>query len=226
MELLWGALPPDLESSLVRALDRPAREALELGRARPARSLALGAAGLALWSGSSLLANGLLGRWTGFDALGGALESLAIAVPGLLIFSMYLRVAVPPRALLAAQAVGLWTAGVVGACLVPLLAFMALATHGAPEALHLRGVLIPAAGLAVAMAVPLRILVALDRSSRARWMGRLFVATVAVSFLFQLQLSFPYMLDVSGEGLSADLSSSVVSPYAGTVRRWDARHGR
>ncbi|MBS2032956.1 MAG: hypothetical protein JST54_34105 [Deltaproteobacteria bacterium] len=197
MELVVGARAPELWSTLLRPVDRPAREALELGRAPAMRTAALGAAGIALWSASGLLANGLLGAWGSFDALGGALESLAVALPALIVFGVYLRLDLGPRALLAAQAVGLWTAGLVCVCVLPLLAFLAVMSHGELWALHLRGVLLPVMGLAVATAVPLRILITVDRSARARWLGRAFVSTVAVAFLFKLLLAFPWMLDLS-----------------------------
>jgi hypothetical protein len=85
----------------------------------------------------------------------------------------------------------------VCAAVLPLLAFMAFAAHGELWALHVRGVLLPALGLAVATAVPLRVLIAVDRSARARLLGHAFVSTVAVAFLFRLLLAFPWMLDLS-----------------------------
>ena len=197
MELVVGARAPELWSKLLRPVDRPAREALELARAPALRTAGLAAAGIALWSASEELANGLLGAWGTFDALSGALESLAVALPALIVFGVYARLELGARALLAEQAVGLWTAGLVTACMLPLLAFLAEMSHGELWALHLRGVLLPVTGLAVATAVPLRILITVDRSARARWLGRAFVSTVAVAFLFKLLLAFPWMLDLS-----------------------------
>jgi len=197
MERTLNLLPPELSGALLYPLDRPARAALDLGRAPLSRTAALGAAGLGLWAVSSVLANGLLGAWHSFDALGGALEALAVAFPGLLVFAAYLRVSVPSRALLAAQAVALWTCGVVSACLLPLLAFLAAASHGQLFALHLRGLLVPVVGLGVASAVLLRVLRTFDARPRTRLLSHAFVAMVSVAFLVKLQMSFPYLLDLA-----------------------------
>ncbi|MFP2934214.1 hypothetical protein ACLESO_55660 [Pyxidicoccus sp. 3LG] len=126
----------DLSYSLLRALDRPAREALELARRPLLATVAPALLGLFLVATASTLAGFVSPE--GFqlaprlDGVRAVFESLLVVVPGTLVFASYLRLRVSPRAFLAATSIGLLAAGLMAACVLPLMAFFVLVAHDAP----------------------------------------------------------------------------------------------
>ncbi len=168
MKPTFGTLP----SSVLDALDRPAREALRL-QARPVWvTAAVGAAGamlIALASLSSLALDDLhfggelLPR---IDLLRAVLESFAAVVPSAILLSAYFRVAVSPRVVAASIALGLLVAGVVVAASLPLMAYLTLFSRARP--LIAPGAALPIIALAAAAATSARILRSIDPTARAR----------------------------------------------------------
>jgi hypothetical protein len=185
--------PADLRGSLQRALDRPAREALEIARKPLAFMLAPALSGAFLVAASSLVAGlmipelhwGHLARDVHARGLLAAAEALAVVVPGLVVFAGYFRLRAPIGALLAATGIGLLLAGVVSVSLVPLVAFLAVVSRSPEAGLFASELLIPGIALGAAVLVPLRLIEAVDRSDRATWLGRAFAAVAAVAFSLQ-----------------------------------------
>ena len=165
-----------VESFVLRALDRPARSALELSGRPPWLTLAPALAGLALVALSCAFCEALvpahsrlLGR---LDVLRAALEALAVVAPSAVVLTTLLGLRAPPRLLIASFALALFTAGVVAACLAPLAAFLAVVSSSAPEVTLVPVLLLPGVTLAVHGAVTVRVLDALDGSPLARGFGR------------------------------------------------------
>ena len=176
----------DWSRTLLRALDRPARHALDLARRPWLHTVAPAVVGLFLVAASTTVAAWLDPSSRGLspraDVLRALCESLAVVVPGLAVLATYARLRITPGALVAGAALGLLVAGVVSLSLVPLMAFLALVSRDVVFVLRGLALLVPAVALASVAVVVLRVLDAVDRSARAQWLGRGFVVGLFVVF--------------------------------------------
>lgn len=179
-----------LTHSLLRAVDRPAREVLDMARRPWWATAAPALLGLFLVSAATALAS--LVSPAGFqllprlDALRAILEALLVVVPGTLVFALYLRLRVSARALLGATALGLLAAGLVAACLLPLMAFLVLVSGKAPLILALPALLVPGIALGTLAGLPVRVIAALDPSPAAQWLARGFAFFLGAVFLLRI----------------------------------------
>ncbi|WP_375771939.1 hypothetical protein NR798_13965 [Archangium gephyra] len=184
----------DLVNSLLRAVDRPAREALDMARRPLAVTLAPALLGIFLVAASSAL-SGFVSS-TGLrlvprlDALRAVFEALLVVIPGTLVFAIYLQLRLTTRVLLAATSIGLLAAGLVSTCVMPLMAFLVLVSGDAPVVLALPAVFVPGLALATLAALPLRVITALDTSRAAWWMSRAFAFFLGAVFLLRVHASF------------------------------------
>lgn len=157
--------------SLWRAVDRPAHEALRLADRPLSATLAPAALGMALVAAASTAAHALLRLHElpmfGFDVLKGVFEALLIVLPGTMVFAIYLRIRLRTRVLLASASIGLLAAGLVAACVLPLMVFLSLVSETS-FVLALPSLLVPSLALATAAAIPGRIITTLDVSRTAR----------------------------------------------------------
>jgi hypothetical protein len=173
---------PHLMDSLLRSLDRPARAALELARRPLSATVAPALLGIFLVAVASALAGCI--SLSGFrlvprlDALRAVFESLLVVVPGTTVFAIYLRLRIPARAFLSATALGLLAAGVVAACVLPLMAFNA----DVPIPL----LFVPGLALATVAAFPARVITSLDSSRAARWLSRAFIFFLGAVFVLRI----------------------------------------
>lgn len=169
--------------ALLGLLDRPALSALQLARRAPAATLAPAAVGVGLAvvgaAGADLATAGSSLALHGLRAL---LEALAVVVPTSLISFTYVNLRVPPRAFLAAAALGLATAGVVGLSLLPLLAFAAVAGQGALPFFAQPAVLLPFAFTVAVGAVVLRVVRSVDPRPVGRACSVVFFALLLGAF--------------------------------------------
>ena len=155
--------------AMQRMVDRPAREALLLGRAHPLGIAAPAFVGLALIASSTLL-GGLLGgdgsvriADAGLFAL---LEALAMAFPMLLVMSNLAGLRLTPATLISAGGISLGVAGLACVLMLPLLAFLSLcAGHGNPATV-LRALLVPAVALSSVVGVLSRVLRTIENSAK------------------------------------------------------------
>jgi len=181
---------PHLTHLLFRAVDRPAREALELSRRPFWATLAPALVGVFLVAIASAAAAAVSPR--GFvlggrlDGLRAIFEALLVVVPGATVFSVYLRLRLPARALLAATALGLLAAGLVATCVLPLMAFLVLVSTDAPGVLALPALLVPTLALCTLALIPFRVITSLDPSDSARWLARLFAFFLVVVFALRV----------------------------------------
>src|SRR5690348_13019291 len=99
---LMGTAPPqsavgrlDLANALLRSVDRPAREALDMARRPLVATLAPALLGTLLVAATSAAAGFVSpsGLWLAprLDALRAVFEALLVVVPGTLVFAIYLR---------------------------------------------------------------------------------------------------------------------------------------
>ena len=180
---------PHALNSLLRSLDRPARTALDLARRPVWATLAPALSGLFLVAASTVVAGafsreGL--RWLPqLDALRAVLESLLVVVPGTTVLAIYLRLRISARSLLAGISLGLLSAGVVAACLLPLVAFLSVVAVESRRALPLSS-LVPAIALATVGLFSARVMTALDSSSDTRWLARSFICFLGAVFLLRI----------------------------------------
>jgi hypothetical protein len=180
----------DLTNSLLRAVDRPAREALDLARRPLWATLAPALLGLVLVAATSA-ASGFVST-TGprfvprLDALRAVFEALLVVVPGTVVFAIYLRLRLSTRVLLAATAIGLLAAGLVATCVMPLMAFLVLVAREAPTILVLPSVFVPGLALATVAALPVRVITTLDSSRAAWWLSRAFAFFLGAVFLLRM----------------------------------------
>ncbi|HLM47464.1 MAG TPA: hypothetical protein VEY88_18850 [Archangium sp.] len=180
----------DLTNSLLRAVDRPAREALDLARRPLTATLAPALLGLVLVAATSA-ASGFVSS-TGLrlvprlDALRAVFEALLVVIPGTVVFAIYLRLRLSTRVLLAATAIGLLAAGLVATCVMPLMAFLVLVAKDAPTILVLPSVFVPGIALATVAALPVRVITALDPSRAAWWLSRAFAFFLGAVFLLRM----------------------------------------
>lgn len=181
---------PDLMNSLLRAVDRPAREALELSRRPWMATLAPALLGLVLVATNAALtgfvsAQGLrlMPRVDALSALG---EALLVVVPSTLVFSVYLRLGLSPRVLLAATALGLLAAGLVTTCVMPLMAFLVLVSKEAPLILALPSLFVPGLALATLASVVVRVITSLGASRSAWWTSRAFALLLLAVFCLRV----------------------------------------
>ncbi len=180
----------DLTNSLLRAVDRPAREALDLARRPLTATLAPALLGLVLVAATSA-ASGFVSS-TGLrlvprlDALRAVFEALLVVIPGTVVFAIYLRLRLSTRVLLAATAIGLLAAGLVATCVMPLMAFLVLVAKDAPTILVLPSVFVPGLALATVAALPVRVITALDPSRAAWWLSRAFAFFLGAVFLLRM----------------------------------------
>ncbi len=183
----------DLVNSLLRAVHRPAREALDMARRPLAATLAPALLGLFLIAATSASAGFVspegLQLAPRLDALRAVFEALLVVIPGTLVFAIYLRLRLTTRVLLAATSIGLLAAGLVATCVMPLMAFLVLVSRDAPFILDLPSVFVPGLALATLAALPLRVITALDTSRAAWWMSRAFAFFLGAVFLLRVHSS-------------------------------------
>jgi hypothetical protein len=184
----------DLIHSLLRAVDRPAREALDMARRPLAATLAPALLGIFLVAATSATAGfvspGGLRLAPRLDALRAVFEALLVVVPGTLVFAIYLRLRLTTRVLLAATSIGLLAAGLVATCVMPLMAFLVLVAQDAPLILALPAVFVPGLALATLAALPVRVITSLDSSQAAWWMSRAFAFFLGAVFLLRVHAFF------------------------------------
>lgn len=184
----------DLIHSLLRAVDRPAREALDMARRPLAATLAPALLGIFLVAATSATAGfvspGGLRLAPRLDALRAVFEALLVVVPGTLVFAIYLRLRLTTRVLLAATSIGLLAAGLVAICVMPLMAFLVLVAQDAPLILALPAVFVPGLALATLAALPVRVITSLDSSQAAWWMSRAFAFFLGAVFLLRVHAFF------------------------------------
>jgi len=184
---------PHALNSLLRSLDRPARTALDLARRPLWATVAPALLGIFLVAASSALAGCI--SIQGFrlaprlDSLRAVFESLLVVVPGTTVFAIYLRLRISARSFLAATALGLLSAGVVAACLLPLVAFLAVVAEESRSALPL-SMLAPGIALATVALLPARVMTALDPSRNARWLARAFIFFLGAVFVLRINAAF------------------------------------
>lgn len=180
----------DLTNSLLRAVDRPSREALDLARRPLSATLAPALLGLVLVAATSA-ASGFVST-TGLrfaprlDALRAVFEALLVVIPGTVVFAIYLRLRLSTRVLMAATAIGLLAAGLVATCVMPLMAFLVLVSKDAPIILALPSVFVPGLALATVAALPVRVITTLDPSRAAWWLSRAFAFFLGAVFLLRM----------------------------------------
>ncbi|QRN94711.1 hypothetical protein JRI60_37180 [Archangium violaceum] len=183
----------DLIDSLLRAVDRPAREALDMARRPLAATLAPALLGLFLVAASSATVGFIspegLQLVPRLDALRAVFEALLVVIPGTLVFAIYLRLRLSTRTLLAATAIGLFAAGLVATCVLPLMAFLMLVSREAPLVLALPSVFVPALALSTLAALPVRVITSLDPSRAAWWLSRAFAFFLGAVFLLRVHTS-------------------------------------
>ncbi len=184
----------DLIHSLLRAVDRPAREALDMARRPLSATLAPALLGIFLVAATSAAAGfvspGGLRLVPRLDALRAVFEALLVVVPGTGVFSIYLRLHLTTRVLLASTSIGLLAAGLVAACVMPLMAFLALVARDAPLILALPSIFVPGLALATLAALPVRVITSLDASRAAWWMSRAFAFFLGAVFLLRVHTYF------------------------------------
>ena len=192
-----GPTPPEaamgrleLMNSLMRAVDRPAREALDLARRPWAATLGPTLLGLFLVAASSALVGFISPEGVRlaphFDTLSALFEALAVVFPGTLVFAIYLRLRISPRVLLASLSIGLLAAGLVAACALPLMAFLALVSREAPHLLALPALFVPGLALTTLMTLPVRVITALDGSRPAWVLSRAFAVCLGAVFFLRI----------------------------------------
>jgi hypothetical protein len=181
----------DLSSSLLRALDRPARQALELSRQPLRETVAPALLGLFLIATSSVLAG--LATPEGarvalrLDAVRAALESLCVVVPGTAVFAIYLRLRISTRTFLAGTAIGLLAAGLMAACVLPLMGFLVLLSTERDWLIRgLLSLMVPGLALATVAVLPVRVITSLDRSPTALWLSRAFAFFLIAVFVLRV----------------------------------------
>jgi hypothetical protein len=174
-----------------KALDRPAATTLEL-EARPVlhtAALALTGAGLVAAAGlaSSALLPGVVEMGRQGQAMWSMLLAWGVSAPVLIAAAGHLGLALRPRAMLAALAIALLTAGLVATATVPLLAYLAVIPNaGSSFILLVRALLNPVLALVAGTVVPQRVLRSLDGSRRAEAVSQLFALTTVTLFLLRL----------------------------------------
>jgi hypothetical protein len=180
----------DLTNSLLRSVDRPAREALDLARRPLTATLAPALLGLVLVAATSAASGFVSSTGLRFvprlDALRAVFEALLVVIPGTVVFAIYLRLRLTTRVLLAATAIGLLAAGLVATCVMPLMAFLVLVAKDAPTILVLPSVFVPGIALATVAALPVRVITALDPSRAAWWLSRAFAFFLGAVFLLRM----------------------------------------
>ncbi len=191
---------PNLTYSLLRAVDRPAREALAMGRRPLGATVAPALLGLFLVAASSAAAGlvspsgvRLVPR---LDALRAVFEALAVVVPGTLVFATYLRLRLSARVLLAGTAIALLAAGLVSVCVLPLMAFLVVVSHEVPSVLALPALLVPGLALATVAALPIRVITALDPSKTALWLARGFAFFLVAVFSLRVHAALINLYDL------------------------------
>lgn len=181
---------PNLIDSLLRLLDRPARSALELARRPFAATLAPAMLGVFLVAGASALAGCI--SLSGFrlvprlDVLRAVFEALLVVIPASCVFSVYLHLRIPTRALLASTALGLLAAGVVATCILPLMGFIAVVGVRSHAELPIPLIFVPGLALATVAALVSRVIVSLDSSRSARWLARGLLFSLGAVFVLRI----------------------------------------
>jgi hypothetical protein len=181
---------PHLIDTLLRLLDRPSRSALELSRRPLTATLAPALLGTFLVAAASALSGCI--SLSGFrlvprlDVLRAVFEALLVVVPGTTVFAVYLKLRLSARTLLAATALGLLAAGVVAACVLPLMGFIAVVAVKSRMDLPLPLLGVPGLALATVAALPARVIVSLDSSKAARWLARAFIFCLGAVFVLRI----------------------------------------
>lgn len=183
----------DLVNSLLRAVDRPAREALDMARRPLVATLAPALLGIFLVAATSAAAGfvspGGLRLAPRLDALRAVFEAMLVVIPGTLVFAIYLRLRLSTRVLLAATSIGLLAAGLVATCVMPLMAFLVVVSREAPPILALPALFVPGLALATLAALPVRVITALDSSRAAWWLSRAFAVFLGAVFILRVHAS-------------------------------------
>lgn len=181
--------PIHLGDLVAGAADRPAREALVLAQRHWAQTLGRATFGAALMAAASLgaalieQASGYLAPRTGHvDGLRAAMEALVIVLPGLLVFSVYLRLHLSPRVVGAAVSLGLLIGGVVATATLPLLAFLTLTVRSPRGPVLVLQLAAPLVALGAAAIIPTRVFTALDRRFRARGLAYAYALALFTAF--------------------------------------------
>lgn len=184
---------PHLLNSLLRSLDRPARAALELSRSRLSATLAPALLGSFLAAAALLLAGCItvsgFQRVPRLDALRAVFEALLVVVPGTTVFAIYLRLRFSARAFLAATSLGLLAAGVVAACILPLVAFLVVVASETHSLISAPLLLVPAISLATVGVLTGRVMTALDSSRGAYWLSRAFIFFLGAVFILRMDMA-------------------------------------
>lgn len=159
----------------------PAREAVALSKRSIFVTASMAFGGLSVIAATTLAIGALDPAPFNADLLRAALEALLVVVPATIVFSVYARLDLGPRTLLAATAIGLLVAGLVSVALMPLMAFISL-TDRMTSAFSAPAVLLPAIALAATATVPARVIRALDHSARANLLRVGFVVVLFAAF--------------------------------------------
>lgn len=175
---------------LLRALDLPARHAVELGQRPLLATLAplLGGLGLMSIASSAAALIDLPGPSFGvprLEALLAGFEALLVVMPALLIAAMYAGLRMGPRTLAAALAVAVLAGGMVAVSLVPLMAFLGLVERTKEGLQFAMSPLVPTVALVAVSAVTSRVMTTLDASVRSLWLARAFIALLFSVFVFR-----------------------------------------
>jgi hypothetical protein len=178
-----------IRDGIFRALDRPAREALELARRPTVHTATPAAVGVVLIAVASIVAalpslaahnTRDLGLALSVDGLRPLLETLAAIMPLTLVLSGYLRLATSSRAILAAFAIGLLLAGVVSVSLLSMVFFLVVVSGDNVAVPTLLSMVIPCVALGTILSVVVRVSGTIDPSRRA-WLVTRFAATLAAA---------------------------------------------
>jgi hypothetical protein len=124
-------------SAWLTAVDRPARQSLDLAREPASKTMVIAAAGSALVAVASLLSEALANSQANLQLPEGRLvqaffESLILVLPSSAILFAFANLRLPARALFSAAAVGLLVAGLVTISTLPLMGYLVLVSRAAP----------------------------------------------------------------------------------------------
>lgn len=170
-----------------RALDLPAREALELGRRGVLASLAPAAVGLGVVALSSLATDALAPvHPIGLAALRALLVAMVTVVPGTAALVVHRKLSLGPRGVLAAVSVASLVAGVASAALLPLIAYVRLVARAGAQFLGFFPLLVALVGLAAIALVPGRVMRAIDPRPASAAISYLYGHGLVAVFAFEL----------------------------------------
>ncbi len=189
--------------ALLRAIDRPAHEAVRLARGPWMRLFSPGLLGVALIATACLIVSlpGLLG--TGGDGspavdiegLLALVETLLVVTPVMLSTAAYARLQLTPRVVIAALSVCLLVAGVVSMSSLPMVAYLLVNSRDVGFLLVVLSLIVPGLAFGSVLVILFRVFTTLDPSSRSRWMSRAFVVVSSAVFYERMAANiFPLVL--------------------------------